>query len=101
MKTLIYVLSMTVMLLCRAGAAGAYQADGKLTDVDPNGIITIDRRDYAVDSAIRILDRRGRNISIEYLKLPANVHFEYEYKDGEAVIKLIQEKEVPKVETLR
>lgn len=99
MKTLIYTLSMTAMLLYLAGTAIAYQADGKLTAFDPDGTITIDSRAYAVDSAIRILDRRGRNIPIESLKLPVNVHFEYEYKDGEAVIKLIQEGEVPKKET--
>lgn len=72
-------------------SAGASQGDGMLTAASADGSVTIGDRAYAVGAEIRILDRNGKAISIEDLKLPVKVHFEYEYTSRGDVIKLIQE----------
>jgi len=72
-------------------AAGKVNAYGILTSIEDDGTVVIDGIGYLVSPSVTIQDYRGTSISFYKIKLPHNVHFEYEYSKEGLMIIFIEE----------
>lgn len=72
-------------------ATGKVRAEGMLTSIEGDGSVVIDEKGYEVSPTARIIDRKGRRVSLHSLSLPTRVSFEYEYTEKGFVIKLLEE----------
>lgn len=57
-------------------------ANGQLTRVEANNIVTtviIDKKRYAVDPAVLVVNAAGRPTTLDKITLPADITFQYSY----------------------
>jgi hypothetical protein len=66
------------------------KATGTMTSIEDDGTVIIDSKGYLVDPSARVLDRKGKSISLSRLTLPAKVRFEYVYDETGFIIVVIQ-----------
>jgi hypothetical protein len=66
------------------------KATGMLTSIEDDGTVIIDHKGYFVDPSARVLDRKGKSISLRRLTLPTKVRFEYIYDETGFIIVVIQ-----------
>ena len=94
------VIALLSIVLLSAGLAGSLDAAGKvkasgiLTAVEQEGstvIVIVDGKGYAVDSFARIVDARGKTVTLDKLELPAQVQFEFVYTEQGPVIQVIKQ----------
>lgn len=73
-------------------AAEGVKATGTLSEVRENGTVVIDDQGYELSPSVVIVDGQGKRISLNDLKLPAVVKYEYKYQaDRGPVIRVIRE----------
>lgn len=88
----ILILAIAILYISLPGTihpAGRLVEEGVLSSVEERGVI-IDGKGYLLSSHVKVLDERGRRISIERLNPPVKVHFEYTYERKGPVIILIR-----------
>ena len=98
-KTIIRLL-LSVFLICMVSAfidgfdvladMGTVKATGMMTSIEDDGTVIIDSKGYFVDPSVRVLDRKGKSISLRRLTLPTKVRFEYVYDETGFIIVVIQ-----------
>jgi len=64
---------------------------GTLTSIDDDGRVIIDEKGYRLDPSVVVIDRRGDNVSLRSISLPAAVRFEYIYAPAGFTIVIIEE----------
>ena len=106
-KTIALLLSAFSILIVSASIDGfdavadvsTVKETGTLTSIEDDGRVIIDEKGYEVDPSVRVLNRKGKPISLRSLSLPAAVRFEYtQAKTGFVivVIEQVKSKEVTK-----
>jgi hypothetical protein len=66
------------------------KATGTMTSIEDDGTVIIDSKGYLVDPSVRVLDPKGKSISLRRLTLPTKVRFEYVYDETGFIIVVIQ-----------
>lgn len=63
-----------------AGDSPRYAVSGELAAIEENSIAQIDDKRYRLAKDILVVDKNDRPLSIQQLKLPAYILFEYSYQ---------------------
>jgi len=69
----------TALCLAAGGDPRRYQANGNLTAREGTSTVTIDENGYRVDPSVLVVTLADRPTSLEKLRLPAYVKFDYVY----------------------
>ncbi len=98
-KTIALLLSTFSILIVSASIGGfdafadtpTVKATGTLTSIEDDGTVIIDEKGYKVDPSVMVINRKGKQVSLRSLSLPAAVRFEYIQAKTGFIIVVIQQ----------
>jgi hypothetical protein len=92
-KITILIFAVCFMLFLMPGTAfsgGIVKAGGMLSVIERDRNVIIDRKGYLITGSTKIVDLRGKRISLDRISLPVRVDFRYEHTPAGAVISVLR-----------